>query len=89
MCSPSASSENWGASGRVAGLICERLKILRDGCEDELVMGAGQAPQSHALKAMLNLQMGKAHLYFLALHRLIAQTQGCPLAIGHSRALLR
>ena len=48
-------------------MICERLKILRDGCEDELVMGAGQAPQSHALKAMLNLQVGKAHLYFLAL----------------------
>ena len=37
----------------MAGLICERLKILRDGCEDELVMGAGQAPQSHAPKAMV------------------------------------
>jgi hypothetical protein len=51
----------------VAGLTCERLKILRDGCEDELVMGAGQAPQSHALEAMMDLQVGKAHLYFLAL----------------------
>src|ERR1700730_11268630 len=28
---------------RVAGLICERFKILRDGCEDELVMGADEA----------------------------------------------
>jgi hypothetical protein len=29
----------------------ERLKILRDRYEDELIMGAGQTPQSHALKA--------------------------------------
>jgi hypothetical protein len=51
----------------LAGLLCERLKILRDRCEYELVIGAGQAPQSQALKAMLNLQMGKAHFDFLAL----------------------
>jgi len=50
-----------------ASLICERLEILRDGREDELVAGAGEASQSHALEAVLDLQVSNAHLYFLAL----------------------
>ena len=52
---------------RPPGLICKRLEVLRDGREDELVARAGEASQSHALEAMLDLQVGKAHLHFLAL----------------------
>jgi hypothetical protein len=32
----------------------------------ELIAGAGETPKAHALEAMLDLQMCKAHLYFLA-----------------------
>ena len=33
----------------------------------ELVAGAGETPKTHALKAMVNLQVREAHLHFLAL----------------------
>src|SRR5258705_1274896 len=48
-------------------LICERFKVLRDGCEMELVARTGEASQSHALEAMVNLQVGKTHFHFFAL----------------------
>jgi hypothetical protein len=32
----------------------------------ELIAGAGETPKAHALEAMLDLQMCKTHLYFLA-----------------------
>jgi hypothetical protein len=40
---------------------------LDDGGEVELVASTAEATQAHALEAMLNLQVGKAHLHFLAL----------------------
>jgi hypothetical protein len=40
---------------------------LDDGCEVELVARSGKAPQTHALEAMMDLQVRKAHLDFLAL----------------------
>ena len=49
------------------GVVCERLEILHDGRKVELVAGAGETPKTHALKAMVNLQVREAHLYFLAL----------------------
>jgi hypothetical protein len=33
----------------------------------ELVARPGEASQSHALKTMVNLQVGKTHLHFFAL----------------------
>ena len=33
----------------------------------ELITRAGQASQTHAFEAMMDLQVRKAHLYFLAL----------------------
>jgi hypothetical protein len=46
-------------------LVSERLEILHDGREVELVARAGEPSQTHALKAMVNLQVREAHLYFL------------------------
>jgi hypothetical protein len=40
---------------------------LDDGGEVELVASTAEATQAHPLEAMLNLQVGKAHLHFLAL----------------------
>jgi len=48
-------------------LSCEGLEVLRDCGEMELVACAGEASQSHALEPMVDLQVGEAHLYFLAL----------------------
>jgi hypothetical protein len=46
---------------------CERLEVLDDGDQVELVARAGETPQTHSLEAMMDLQVCKAHLYFLAL----------------------
>ena len=43
------------------------LEVLRGGGEVELVACTGEAPQTHALEAMVDLQVGKTHLHFLAL----------------------
>ena len=48
-------------------MVCERLEILHDGREVELVARAGEPSQTHTLKAMVNLQVREAHLYFLGL----------------------
>jgi hypothetical protein len=39
---------------------------LNDGREVELVAGAAQTSQTHALEAMVDLQVGETHLHFLA-----------------------
>jgi hypothetical protein len=63
------SGECWGRQGWQwpPDLICERFEVLRDGREMELVARPGEASQSHALKTMVNLQVGKTHLHFFAL----------------------
>ena len=43
------------------------LEVLDDRSEVELVARAGETSQTHSLEAMMDLQMRKAHLYFLAL----------------------
>jgi hypothetical protein len=40
---------------------------LHNGREAELVAGAGETPKTHALEAMVDLQVCEAHLHFLAL----------------------
>jgi hypothetical protein len=48
-------------------VVCECLKILHDGRKVELVAGAGETPKTHALEAMVDLEVCEAHLHFLAL----------------------
>ena len=48
-------------------MFCESLQVLDDGGEVEFVARAGEAPQAHALEAMVGLEVGKAHLDLLAL----------------------
>jgi hypothetical protein len=38
-------------------VVCECLKILHDGRKVELVAGAGETPKTHALEAMVDLQV--------------------------------
>ena len=45
----------------------ERLEVLHDGSEMELVARTGEAPKPHSLEAMVDLQMGKPHLDPLSL----------------------
>jgi hypothetical protein len=52
---------------RPPDMFCQRLQVLHDGCEVELVARAGEAPQAHALEAMMGLEVRKAHLDLLAL----------------------
>jgi len=48
-------------------VVCERLEILHDGRKVELVTGAGETPKTHALEAMVDLEVCEAHLHLLAL----------------------
>jgi hypothetical protein len=40
-------------------MLCQRLQVLHDGSEVELVARAGKAPQAHALESMVGLQVCK------------------------------
>lgn len=42
------------------------LEVLHNGSEMKLVAGTGETTKAHTLKAMLDLQMCKTHLYFFA-----------------------
>ena len=83
----------------------ERLEVLHDGCEVELVARAGETPQPHALEAMMGLEVRKSHLDLLALiarlfelrrtHEAASMIAGilmdvaCDLARGRVRTALR
>jgi hypothetical protein len=54
----------------------------------ELVARTGEAAQTHALEAVVNLQVGKTHLNFLALVVRLFKLRG-PSVSGHDHALLR
>ena len=43
----------------------ERLEVLGDGGQVELVARASETSQAHALEAMVDLQVREPHLYFL------------------------
>ena len=65
------------------------FEVLDGSGKVELVARAREAPQPHAFKAMVSLQVRKTHLYFLALIARLFKSQECPLMTGHDRALLR
>ena len=48
-------------------MVRKGLEVLRDRSEVELVACTGDAPQPHALKAMMGLEVGKSHFDSLAL----------------------
>ena len=48
-------------------MVCQRLEVLRDGGEKELVARTGQAAQAHPLEAVMGLQVCEAHLDLFAL----------------------
>ena len=48
-------------------MACERLEVLDDGGQVELVASASETSQAHSLEAMMDLQVREAHLYFLTL----------------------
>jgi hypothetical protein len=65
-------SPSCNAAGRLVqpwppDMFCQRLQVLHDGGEVKLIAGAGEAPQAHALEAMVGLEVCKPHLDFLAL----------------------
>ena len=47
-------------------MVRERFEILHDRRKVELIAGAGETSQSHALEAMMGLQVRKTHLDLLA-----------------------
>ena len=59
-------------------MVCERLEILHDGRKVELVAGAGETPKTHALEAMVDLQVGETHLHLLALIARLFKFRGAP-----------
>jgi hypothetical protein len=48
-------------------VLCQRLQVLHNGREVELVARTGEPPQAHALESMVGLQVREAHLDLLAL----------------------
>ena len=54
----------------------EGLEVLRGGDEMAFVSCTGDAPQAHALEAMVGLEVGKAHLDLLALIARFVELRG-------------
>jgi hypothetical protein len=48
-------------------VLCQRLQVLHNGCEVELVARTGEPAQAHTLESMVGLEVRKAHLDLLAL----------------------
>src|SRR5271168_101051 len=53
---------------------CHGFEVLHGGGEKELIARAGKTAQPHALEAVVNLQVGKAHLDAFAL---VARLEEC------------
>jgi len=47
-------------------MVCDRLEVLHDGGEVELIACTREASEAHTLEAMMGLQVSKAHLHLLA-----------------------
>ena len=43
-------------------MVCERLEVLDDGREMELVARATETSETHALETVVGLEVGKTHL---------------------------
>ena len=76
----SPTSRLWGWADEAQG---QRLEVLHDGGEVELVAGAGQAAQAHALEAMMGFQVCKAHLDPFSQIARLEECLGLHLAPGH------
>ena len=48
-------------------MVCERLEVLDDGREMELVARATETSETHALETVVGLEMGEAHFDPLSL----------------------
>ncbi len=48
-------------------MLCERLEVLHDSSEVELIARAAEAPQAHAFEAVVGLEVRKAHFDSLPL----------------------
>lgn len=70
-------------------MACERLEVLDDGGQVELVASASETSQAHSLEAMMDLQVREAHLYFLTLMARLFKLKGAFLVSGHDSARLR
>lgn len=57
-------------------MACERLEVLDDGGQVELVASASETSQAHSLEAMMDLQVREAHLYFLTLMARLFKLKG-------------
>lgn len=57
-------------------MVRDGLEVLHGGGEVELVARTGEAAQTHALEAMVDLQVGKTHLHFLALVARLLKLRG-------------
>ena len=53
---PDASGCLWSGTA-----VCEGLQVLYDGRKVELVAGAGETSQAHALEPMVGLEMRESH----------------------------
>src|SRR5262245_23837766 len=47
-------------------VVCECFEVLSDGREMELIARSSEPPQPHAFEAMVDLEVRKPHLHFLA-----------------------
>ena len=52
---------------RPPDVLCQRLQVLHNSREVELIARTGEPAQAHALEPMVGLQVRKAHLDLLAL----------------------
>ena len=64
---PSCKTGHRFVRSRPPDVLCQRLQVLRNGCEVELVARTGESSQAHAFEPMVGLQVRKAHLNLLAL----------------------
>jgi hypothetical protein len=64
---PSCKTGRRFVGPRSPDVFCQRLQVLHNSCEVELVARTGEPPQAHALESMVGLQVRKAHLDLLAL----------------------
>ena len=70
-------------------MVRQRLEVLHDGGEMELVACAGEASQPHPLEAVMGLQVRKAHLDALSLVARLDEGLGSHQPARHDRGHLR
>ena len=61
---------------RPPDVLCQRLQVLHNGCEVELVARTGEPPQAHAFEAMMGLEVRKRISTFLRSSRDLSNSGG-------------